>query len=389
MSDFRDSVSGQDKEVDSKILFDAKERMGTSRARLLLQQPFYGVLLSMTDFIPETVIPTMATDGGKVYYNPEFVMSLNDDEVFGVLLHEISHCIYMHCTPKRRMNRDQKRWNVAADFAINWEIKQMNYNLPDGLLIDSKYAEMNAEQIYDDLPNDVSEYETFDMHIESSDEESWDDMEDKVVTAYEMTKNTSGRGNVPSGLKRWIDKLRKSKVQWERIFHKYVGQALAKDDYSFSRVNKRYLGQDIYLPDLRNYVIGNVVIAIDTSGSINKNCLEQFATEIDKVRHLVTDVTAMSCDCQVHEVVKISKFGKFLNGLQFHGGGGTDMRPVFDRVKEDNLLPELLIYLTDGYGVFPEKAPNYPVLWCVTEEGGMSYLPDWGQRVLVPESRGD
>jgi len=387
MSDFRDRLPVGDKEVDPTVLHNAKERMGTSRARLLLQQPFYGVLLSMTDFIPESVIPTMATDGARVFYNPEFVMSLNDEEVFGVLLHEISHCIYMHCTPKRRLNREHKRWNVAADFAINWEIKQMGYQLPDGLLIDQKYSDMNAEQIYDDLPKDVSKFKTFDMHIEASDEGGWDDMEDKIVTAYEMTKNTKGKGNVPAGLKRWIDKLRKNKVKWERIFHKYVGQALSKDDYSYTRVNKRYLGQDIYLPDLRNYIIGKVIVAIDTSGSIGRYCLEQFAGEINKIRHLVSEVTAISCDCRVQEVVKINKFGDFLSQIKMAGGGGTDMRPVFERVEKDNMQPELLIYLTDAYGSFPEKAPSYPVLWCCTEEDGMNYLPKWGQRVLIPNEK--
>ena len=94
-----------------------------------------------------------------------------------------------------------------------------------------------------------------------------DDMEDKIITAFEATRNSKGKGDTPAGLKRWIDKLRKAKVRWERIFHRYVGQALAKDDYSFTRVNKRFLGQDMYLPDLRSYTIGNVVIAIDTSGS--------------------------------------------------------------------------------------------------------------------------
>ena len=48
-------------------------------------------------------------------------------------------------------------------------------------------------------------------------------MEDKIVSAYEMTKNSKGKGDLPGGIKRWINKLRRSKVKWERIFHKYVG----------------------------------------------------------------------------------------------------------------------------------------------------------------------
>ena len=373
----------QKSETDSAILYDAKNRIDNGRARLLLKQPFYGVILSMMDFHPESSIKTMATDGKRIYYSPKFVMDITNNEVHGVLLHEISHCIYLHCTQKRRLNREDHKWNIACDYAINLEIKDMGFSLPGNLLYDKKYRDMNAEQIYDKLPEDCSSMETLDLHINNSDESSWDDMEDRVITAYEITKNQRSRGHIPGGLQRWIDKLRKSKVKWERIFHRYVGQALAKDDYSFTKINKRFLGQKMYLPALRSYVIGNVVIAIDTSGSISKNCLEQFAAEINKVSHLVSEITAMTCDAKIHEVIKIRKFDNWLNKLQMKGGGGTAFEPVFDEIKRLNIVPELVIYLTDAWGSFPNKKPQYPVLWCITDESGMDHVP-WGQKVLLP-----
>lgn len=387
MSDFKDAAMGQEKKVDPTVLFKAKEKIGNSRARLLLQQPFYGVMLSMTDFIQETAIDTMATDGSKVYYSPEFVMELTDDEVYGVLLHEISHCIYLHCTPKRRLNREHHRWNVAADYAINLEIKDMGYALPAKVLLEQKYREMNAEQIYDKLPPDCTNMSTLDVHIESSDEGIWDDMEDRIITAYEMTKNHKGKSNTPAGLKRWIDKLRKSKVKWERIFHRYVGQALSKDDYSYTRVNKRFLGQGIYLPDLRSNIIGSVVLLVDTSGSIGKNCLEQFASEINKISHLVSEITVITCDCAVQECVKINQFSDFLKKIHFKGGGGSDFRDAFTLIKEKNIAPELLIALTDMYITVPEKKPLYPVLWCITSKDGMNNAPTWGQKVELPNEK--
>ena len=386
MSDFRDRASSNEQAIDPEIVRKAEYRMGVTKAKLLLQHPFYGVLLSMTDFIHESVIPTMATDGMKVYFNADFANGLSDDELYGVLLHEISHCIYLHCTQKRRLNRDHKRWNVACDFAINLEIKDMGFKLPKEVLLDEKYRNMNAEQVYDALPQDVSKYQTLDMHIEDTDSSQWDDMEDKILTAYEMTKNSKSKGDIPSGIKRWIDKMRKAKVKWERIFHRYIGQALSKDDYSYTRVNKRMVGQDIYLPDLRSNIIGSVVVAVDTSGSIGANCLKQFAAELTKISHLVNEVTAMSCDAAVQEIVKINKFDNFLTKLAFKGGGGTDFRPVFNKVKEMNMVPELLIYLTDTYGSFPDKQPGYPVLWCITDDNGR--VP-WGQSVHIPNDKRD
>jgi predicted metal-dependent peptidase len=368
------------KEISAEVYRAAEQRMGNSKARLLLQQPFYGVLLSMMDFVPEAALPTMATDGSKTYYNPEFVMRLAEDEVFGVLLHEISHCIYLHCTTKRRMNRESHRWNIACDFAINLEIKNMGYKFPQSWkddngqeckpCLDEKYRDMNAEQIFDKMTSKEAEKQsTFDVHIEDSDSGNWDDMEDKIISAYEMSKNTKGKGDLPAGIKRWIDKMRKSRVQWQRIFWKYVGSALAKDDYSYVRVNKRFLGQDIYLPDLRSNIIGDVVVAVDTSGSIGKECLTQFAAEIAKIGHLVNEITVMTADAAVQEVIKVHRFQNFLDKLHFKGGGGTSFKVCFDKVKELNLKPDIFIYLTDMYGDQDQcKPPPYPVLWVSTSE---------------------
>lgn len=384
MSTFKENTKTQKgEEISQELINRSESRLGNARAKLLLQQPFYGVLLSMTNFNCETAISTMATDGVKVYYNPEFVESLTDVELHGVLLHEISHCIYLHCSHKRRMSRDSKRWNVAADFAVNWEIRSMNYTLPKDVLLDDKYRDLNTEQIYDALPKDISKMETLDMHLDMASDE-WDDMEDKIIAAYEATKDSKTRGTTPAGMKRWIDKLRKSKVRWERVFHRYVGQALAKDDYSYVRPNRRLIGQDIYVPDLRSYIIGNVVVAIDTSGSICEETLKQFSGELAKISGLVNEVTIMTCDAAIHEVVKIYKLENFLEKIKFKGGGGTSFIPVFEKIKELNLNPELLIYLTDLFGEFPNKKPTYPVLWCVT---GSAEKAPFGECVYIPNDK--
>jgi len=364
----------------------ANKKMSDLKAILLLKQPFYGVLLSMTDFIPEATIPTMATDGVRIFFNPKYVLELSDDERKGVLMHEISHCIYLHCTPKRRLNRDPKRWNVATDFVVNLELKDMKYTLPANVLLDEKYRNMNAEQTYDALPKDISDMETLDTHMNSADEE-WDDMEDRVISAYEMTKDfyaDKNHGNLPGGITRWVDKMRKAKVKWERIFHKYVGQALAKDDYTYERCNRRLLSQDIYLPDLRNHIIGNVVVAVDTSGSITKKIIETFAAELYKVSHLVEEVTVITCE--VHEVVKIRKMDDFMKKIKFLGGGGTDFRPAFRTIEDMRVIPELFIYLTDLYGTFPDKVPPYPVLWVAICEGNVDSVP-FGQVTVMPEDK--
>lgn len=385
----------QPEKIDPEIVRQAEKRLSTAKAKLLLKNPFYGVLLSMTNFIREDVIPTMATNGVNVYFNPKYVMELSDQEVNGVLLHEISHCIYMHCNPKRRMNREQHKWNVATDFAINIEIKGMNksdYQLPKQALLQDKYRNHNAEMIYDKLPQDASQYQTLDIHIEPADgTEDWDDMEDKIISVYEMTKDSYDKtaGNMPANIRAWIDKMRKSKVKWERIFHRYVGQALAKDDYSYIRPNRRYVSQDLYIPDLRNTTLGRVCVCIDTSGSISQKQLEIFAAELMKINYLIEECLVITCDIDVHEYKWVRKLeGDLFKKIKFLGRGGTSFRKPFEMVAERKEQLDLFIYFTDGYGDWPEKAPqHFPVIALLTEDNSPKCPWPGSANIYIPNDK--
>ena len=389
MSSLEDKVVP--KSTNKEIIEKANNMMSKVKTMLLLQQPFYGVLMTLTDFICDPSFRTLATDGTRIYYNPNFIISLSEPETFGALLHEINHCIYLHMSPKRRLNRERERWNVATDYEINIEINDMAMTdewikLPKGILLNNKFRNMNAEQIYDILPDDISKYSTFDDHLEPIDgSKGWDSMEDKIVTAYEGTRGfyegARSQGRLPAGLQRWVKSIRKAKVPWERLFQRYIGEAIANDDFSYSRLNKRYLAHDMYLPSLRNYVIGRVILAVDTSGSITDKILERISSEMIKVSHLIEEIVIMTCDTSVHEIVKLYKMQSFLDKIEFKGKGGTSFIPVFEKIKEIKIMPDLLIYLTDTEGIFPDKAPPYPVLWCITEENGK--VP-WGASVYLP-----
>lgn len=384
------SEESKKKEISADILEKAEKKLGATRAKLLLKNPFFGVLLSMTDFIREDSLPTLATDGTKIYYNPTFVARLNDAEVYGVCLHEISHCIYLHCNPKRRLNREQHKWNISIDYAINIEIKDMGYTLPQGsgILLDERFRNHNAEMIYDMLPKDVSKMSTFDVHIEPSDGTvAWDDMEDKILSVYEMTKDDSKEaGKLPGGLKKWIEKIKKSKVKWERIFHRYVGQALAKDDYSYIRPNRRYISQDLYLPDLRNYKLGKLCVAVDTSGSISDRQLEDFAAELYKINYLIEETIVITCDADIQNVYRVKKLDpELFKKIQFNGRGGTSFIPPFDYIEKEKEPIELFIYFTDSYGSCPQKAPKYPVIWLYTDLD--SPHQPWGHHVHMPNDK--
>jgi predicted metal-dependent peptidase len=121
-------------------------RIQKARTALLLDHPFFGSLLFRLKGRESRSIATMATDGVSLYYNPEFVDTLNSATLSGVLAHEVLHPGLHHHA--RRNGRDPRRWNEACDYAINPLLLDAGLSLPDGVLVDSRFREMSAEQIY-------------------------------------------------------------------------------------------------------------------------------------------------------------------------------------------------------------------------------------------------
>jgi len=124
----------------------AAERIRKARTSLLLDHPFFGSLLFRLKSEECRSIPTMATNGVVLRYNPAFVDTLNAATLAGVLAHEVMHPALQHHT--RRAKRDPRRWNEACDYAINPLLLDAGLSLPDDVLVDPRFRGMSAEQIY-------------------------------------------------------------------------------------------------------------------------------------------------------------------------------------------------------------------------------------------------
>jgi predicted metal-dependent peptidase len=124
----------------------ATVRIQKARTTLLLDHPFFGSLLFRLKGCESRAIPTMATDGVSLYFNPEFVDALNSATLAGVLAHEVMHPALLHHV--RRSGRKPRRWNEACDYAINPLLLDAGLSLPEGVLVDNRFRGMSAEQIY-------------------------------------------------------------------------------------------------------------------------------------------------------------------------------------------------------------------------------------------------
>jgi predicted metal-dependent peptidase len=176
-----------------------------------------------------------------------------------------------------------------------------------------------------------------------------------------------GQGKLPGALKRFAKSAATSRIDWRSVLRRFV-QEVAKADYSFSRPNLRYVARSIYLPSLRNHEVGVLAVAVDTSGSVDQVLLDQFQGEIRTIADEVKprQVRVLYCDAKVQGEDVFERDD--LIELHPNGGGGTDFRPVFERIEEWDEPPVAVVYLTDLLGTFPKEEPNVPTLWVTGDE---------------------
>ena len=125
------------------------------------------------------------------------------------------------------------------------------------------------------------------------------------------------------------------------------------------------------MPSLKS-PYSDMVVALDTSGSINDSEINEFISEINAIKGaLPVRITLLACDAKLTEggPWTYEPWEDFNLPRQFTGGGGTSFEPVFEWVDGQGLRPDVLVYFTDALGDFPAQAPGYPVLWLVKGKG--------------------
>lgn len=377
---------------------------------IIQNHAFYATIILQQEIIEDNSDknPTFYVDGKHLAYNDDFANSLTFDEIKGVLCHEVMHLTLLHHS--RMGKRDSKLWNKAADFSINQELIKDGFKLPKGVLLDCKYDGMNAEDIYRSLlleqmkeesKKEGEGKESGGKQGESKGGESGE-KESKEITfgevrpsieenAEETAKIQSKQaisiakscGEMPSS--KIIDMINSTfvpKFDWQQVINQFISEVTNKD-YSFERPDNRFIHNGIILPDLYSESPTNIVIAIDTSGSVNieevkaiveeaKSCLDIMAENKDNA-----SLTVIYCDAQINGVELFESGSEIKPNPK--GGGGTNFSPVFKHIEENDIECNALIYITDGYcWSFGDIIPSYPVLWGLTCENKM-FKPPFGE----------
>lgn len=186
-------------------------------------------------------------------------------------------------------------------------------------------------------------------------------------------------GKLGEGMARMIDFFLQPTLPWRALLARYMN-SIARDDYSYTRPSNRRGDPAIY-PSLRSAQM-DVVVALDVSGSINPQELNEFITEVDALKSQVrARVILLTCDSKItgHSPWIFEAWEHCYLPDRVIGGGGTDFNPVFEWIDLHDIRPDLLIYFTDAVGKFPASEASYPVAWLVK---GRQTVP-WGQRIQL------
>lgn len=380
---------------------------------------YAGVIL-MGESSVDAGVPTAYTDGVNKRYGKDFLDKLDMAETCGLVMHENLHVLLKHI-PRHRdlMKKDMKLANVAMDFVVNDIIVELSkkdpelIKLPNGALYDPKYHDWSVRQVWDDLINNMppddgrggndgsdgvrgegnggyNDLQPLDEHdyslTDEMDEKAAKKLSDDITDAINQGSIIAGRFGAK--IPRAIKDVLKPKVDWREELREFVTEATSgRTDYSWRRLNRKQLINDLFLPSVESERIGEGVMANDTSGSIGDHLLSMVGMEIVSICETCAPdrMRILWWDTQVHgEQVFEDNYDGIASMLKPMGGGGTKLSCVSDYVRENNMNPAFMIVFTDGYVEYDVKWDvQCPVLWLLPPDHNTNFNPPGGRKVVV------
>lgn len=185
------------------------------------------------------------------------------------------------------------------------------------------------------------------------------------------------QGQVPGHLAEAIKALGKPVVRWRELLKHYLGKHVGNHRKTYSRRNRR---RDWFgVAGISHHAAADVVVIIDTSGSIGTRELEQFFAEIDMIASRAR-VAVLQWDhaFQGYAQYRRGNWKKF----EVHGRGGTDMAAPIEWLVDNHLVADVQVMLTDGYANWADPKP-FPYITVITTPEGTTTGPSWGHVVRM------
>ena len=373
---------------------EVEKRIAKAKTALILEHPFVGSVALNMPMKVDNNVPTAATDGKRVLFNEDFCKELDDEELKFLVAHECMHPMLEHNF--RRGERDRYKWNQAADYVINKLLTDEGIGkMPKQGLLDENIYQAGggtSDGIYNNLPDTPEDQQGNGGQGQPLDscedgqgspaEVAQQQAEWKVKVA-QAAQSAKMMGKLSAGLERLVAEILTPKVDWRDVLQRFVVKCRS-DQRSWARPNRRFLSQGLYLPSISGETLGEIAFAVDCSGSIGQDEINQFASEITTVwqDQRPTKVHVIYFDSEVSHYDEFDRDNEPV--IKPHGGGGTAFSPVFRYMEEHGINPVACIFLTDLCCNDFGDEPDYPVLWVSTHEDKAPF----GEVVMMENNNG-
>lgn len=348
-------------------------------------------------------VPTACTNGLDCKYGSKFIKDMTDPDLRGLIMHENLHKTFQHMFLWQHLyEEDGRTANMACDYVINIIIDDIDkrthgfITLPKGGLLDRKYVGMDSQTVYNllrqDKDKDGGQGNEGDGGFDDHDWQSGKDMSQEDIEQVTKEINQAIRqgqlmaGKLGGNQSRELGSLIEPKVDWREQLREFVSStAVGKDISTWQRVNRRWLQHDMYMPSTITETVGRIVVGIDTSGSIGTAELSAFLSEVQGIclnaKPERVDLLYWDTEVAGHEMYTQEQLGTLASSTKPAGGGGTDVRCVSKYLKDNQIKPECVIILTDGYLGGDWGTWNVPVLWVIV--GGNTAVPPVGKAIYL------
>lgn len=365
-----------------------QERLSKAKTQLVLEHPFIGTIalqklvfsIEPEQWFNDMGMPaTAAVSDKEAVFCSEFMETLNDDELKFLVAHECMHPMLEHNF--RLKGRDPALWNQAADYVINYLLRKEGIGrMPEcGLYDEALYQKGKgvSESIYEiirevppeqdpngsggdgsggDKPMDSI------IGVEGTPAEIEQQANEWRIAVAQAAQSAKMMGKLSGTMERFVSEILSPQVDWRDVLSRFIEKART-DERSFARPNRRFITQGMYMPTVSGEQVGEIVFAVDCSGSISDKELSQYAAEVRKVQEDIKP-KALYVVYFDHAVKHIDKFTPDDEiEINAHGGGGTAFSPIFAKLDDLDIEPEACIVLTDLCSKDFGQAPQYPVLW--------------------------
>jgi predicted metal-dependent peptidase len=391
----------------NRTVEELSDLISATRIRLRRHSPFFAALALFVDVHFTEQVTIAATDGRLLLFHPEGYGDLKPAERDAVFLHELLHAALLH--PSRQGVRDPELFNIAADIVVNGIVaSEENFALPYGAIRDTKLEHLSVEEIYELLQKNSRKKkptlpladllrpgsmgsaaeqdegeggdpgngngkagddgdasnpsgELRELHDRSALEAYWK----QAIQQARVLASSQGQGRLLVGMQRHLEEIAEPQIDWRSQLWRY----LVRTPTDYNGFDRRFLHHGLYLDHLEGESV-QLFVCIDTSGSIDDQQMSLFIGEVSGIlsSYPMLDCRLWYADADCYGPYTISDIREIPRPV---GGGGTDFRPFFRAVMEAWCGDQeaICVYLTDGYGDFPEEMPQLPVLWVIVPGG--------------------